>query len=301
VLRWFICFLVLPLLAPAAEPTFAGPTIAGQLASPPRLETSGLAASRRNPDLLWVHDDHGGAAELYAVTTRGEAIGTLKIRGAKNEDWEDLAAYELDGKAWLLIADTGDNDAKRTTTFLHIIEEPARAQLGPTNELAVRPARTLQVRYEDGARDCESVAVDANERAVYLLSKRDDVPRLYRVDLTPKDGDAILVARRVGTVPSIPQPTAAQRKVKGHVGRRRAEVTAMDFTADGSAALVLTYGDLLLFPRRAGETWAAALGRRPMRLPAHNLEQAEAACFTVDGKKIFVAGETQRALLRYER
>src|SRR4051812_16997325 len=90
VLRGLICFLVLPLVALAAESAFAGPTIAGQLASPPRLETSGLAASRRNPDLLWVHDDSGGASALYAVTTRGEAIGTLKIRGTKNEDWEDL-------------------------------------------------------------------------------------------------------------------------------------------------------------------------------------------------------------------
>ena len=298
--RRLLCSLVLPLLAPAAEP-FTGPTVAGELASPPRLETSGLAASRRNPDVLWVHDDSGGAASLYAITTRGEAIGTLRVHGAKNVDWEDLAAYELDGKAWLLIADTGDNDAKRATIFLHIVEEPAREQLSPANELDVRPTRTLQLRYEDGPRDCESAAVDVAERAVYLLSKRDDVPRLYRVDLAPKDGDAIVVARRVGTVPNIPQPTSAQRRIKGHLGHHRAYVTAMDFTADGSAAVVLTYGELLLFPRRTGETWAAALARVPMRLPPHTLEQAEAVCFTPDGKQIFVAGETQRTLLRYER
>jgi sugar lactone lactonase YvrE len=74
----------------------------------------------------------------------------------------------------------------------------------------------------------------------------------------------------------------------------------MDFSADGSAAAVLTYGHVLLFPRKDGETWAAALAREPVRLPPHNLTQAEATCFSADGRAVYVASEKTRNLLRYD-
>lgn len=289
----------------AAEAPFAGPVVTWQLEAPPKLETSGLAASRRSPGVLWTHDDSGGAAKLHAITTAGARVGAVNLRGVKNEDWEDIAAFELDGKAWLLVGDVGDNDAVRAHVLLHLVEEPAPDQLAPAAELRARPARTLQVRYEDGPRDCEAVAVDAAERAAYLLTKRDQPPRLYRVDLAAALSGAApkveAVARRVGTVAHIPQPTPAQLRTKSYLGRRRAEVTAMDFAPDGSAALVLTYGDLLLFPRRAGEPWADALARPPVRLPPPGLAQAEAACFSADGRQLHVAGEGARALMRYER
>lgn len=299
--RILACLCALLLVAIAPAPPFTGPVVAGQLAAPPKLETSGLAASRRSPDVLWTHDDSGGAAALYAVRTTGEQLAVLRILGENNEDWEDLAAFELDGKPWLLIADTGDNDAKRPTVLLHLVEEPPLDRSNGGGELSVRPTRTLRVRYEDGPRNCESVAVDATDRAVYLLTKREDVPRLYRVELEPKDPNAIVIARHVGLMSRVPQPTKAQRKEKGYLGRRRAEVTAMDFAADGSAAIVLTYGDLLLFPRRAGETWGEALAREPIPLAPPNLVQVEAACFSPDGKRIYVAAENSRTLLRYDR
>ena len=290
-------------LAAGAEPEFGGPFEAGRLEAPPRNEASGLAASRLSPGLLWTHDDSGGAASLYAVTTTGRHLGTLHLRGVKNDDWEDLAAYELDGKAWLLVADTGDNDSNRPTVALHVVEEPPLNQLKAGAELRVRPARTIRVRYEDGPRDCESVAVDIAERAVYLLTKRDDPPRLYRVALDAPAGadDTVVVARKVGVVPHIPRPNIAQQRTKGYLGRRRAEVTAMDFAADGSAAVVLTYGGVLFFPRRPDESWADALAHSPVRLRSHSLEQAEAVCFSPDGKQIYVAAEGSRALLRYDR
>jgi hypothetical protein len=301
VLKFLFSFFALVALAAAAEPTFVGPVDAGELDAPPKLETSGLAISRRSADVLWTHDDSGGAAALYAVKTSGEKIGVLHVQGAKNEDWEDLASYELDGKSWLLIADTGDNDAKRATVMLHMVEEPPFEQFKPTGDLSTRPTKTLRIRYEDGPRDCESVAVDVAGRTIYLLTKREEVKRIYCVELMPQNADAVLVARRVGMASQLPQPTAAERGLKGYLGRRRAEVTAMDFTADGTLALVLTYGDLWLFVRRANEPWNETLARAPVQLPTHGLIQAEAACFSADGRQIYVAAENWRTLLRYDR
>ena len=48
---------------------------------------------------------------MYAVGTDGSDYGALTLRHASNYDWEDLAVFELDDKPYLLIADTGDNEA----------------------------------------------------------------------------------------------------------------------------------------------------------------------------------------------
>src|SRR6185295_18401605 len=101
-------------------------------------------------DILWTHDDSGGAPVLYAIDTTGKKRGALHVLGVKNEDWEDLASFERDGKAWLLIADTGDNDAKRETVWLHVVEEPAPSRLSPASEVKASPAYSLRIRYEDG-------------------------------------------------------------------------------------------------------------------------------------------------------
>ena len=289
----------------AAQPVavFSPPKDAGRLSAPPRNEASGLAMSRRGPDLLWTHDDSGGEAALYAVGDDGRSRGKLQIGGGvKNDDWEDLAAVELDGRAWLVIGDIGDNDAKRRNLLLHFVPEPEPRELSAARQLAERPVATLRLTYEDGPRDAESLAIDAAERAIYVLSKRDDIPRLYRGALPAAplaSGEVRL--RFVGRVPHVPKPTASQLSLKGHLGKQRARPCAMDFATDGSAAVVLTYGDLLLFPRQANEPWAETLARAPIVLAPHGLPQAEAVCFSPDGATIFVASESSRTLLRYDR
>ncbi|HEY1110963.1 MAG TPA: hypothetical protein VGE76_20075 [Opitutaceae bacterium] len=295
--------LVLGLLSPlSAQPTYSGPRDVGKMEAPPRAETSGLAISRRNADMLWTHDDSGGDAMVYAIGTDGKARGRLQIGGVKNEDWEDIASAEIDGKPWLLIGDIGDNDAKRRSIAVHFVPEPAAAEMVGVVQIAERPAATFTLAYEDGARDAESLAIDTVERALYILTKREDTVRLYRAELPAGPlKSATLKLRFVGLVPGIPQLSEEQSLFKGKLGKHRRRPCAMDFAADGSAAVVLTYGDTLVFPRKRGEPWAEALARQPVVLAPHGLPQAEGACFTRDGKAIYVASEIMSNLLRYDR
>ena len=284
----------------AAAPEYKGPITAGALEAPPHSETSGITASRRAPDILWTHDDSGGAPVLYAVDTTGRKRGALRITGVTNEDWEDVASFERAGKAWLIVGDTGDNDAKRSTVLLHVVAEPAPERLKPNETLEDSPAYTLRIRYEDGPRDCEAVAVDPVEGAIYLLSKRDAVPRLYRVPLAASR-EKVVEARLVGTAPLLAGKPEQASMLKHLVGKRFSWPTGMDFAPDGSSAVVLTYGEPLIFTRDANESWPDAFKRAPARLKFHGLPQAEAVCFSANGKSIYVASETTTALVRYDR
>lgn len=287
-----------------ATPNFTGPVEAGRMTEPKNEETSGLAASRRTPGLFWTNHDSGGEPVLFALTADGTFRGKIRVEGATNYDWEEITSFELDGRAWLVAADIGDNYATRKGCVLHVLAEPDAAELSPDRELLLKPAYSIHYIYEDGARDAESLAVDAKEHMVYILSKREDTPRLYRLPLAAAPEKQPAAARFLGLVPHLPQPTALQRNLRVPTQGFLGWPTAMGFSTDPAGAglaLVLVYQQPLLFPRAAGETWAQALAREPLKLAPHQFPQAEAACFTTDGRSIYVASEKTMVLLRYDR
>lgn len=256
-------------------------------------EVSGLAASRRHPDTLWMLNDGGNDARLYAVGHRGGKLATLRIAGVDNTDWEDIAAFDLDGRPYLLVADTGDNGGLRRTLQLHVVPEP-----GTLADAAVAPAWSIVFRWPDGARDCEAVAVDPASGQVLLVSKKRQPPELFALPLRPR-GDGTLVARRLGTLAGVPQGDADEVRANPSMARIRSQVTAMDIARDRHAMAVLTYRDVLIYRRRGREGWAEALSRRPAVHPLPWLPQGEALGWTADSRALYATGELSPAPLLY--
>ena len=246
-------------------------------------EISGLAASTRHPGVLWVHNDGGHAAELYAIDTQGTHRATLQIEGARNVDWEDMAAFELDGRAWLLVADIGDNGGLRRELQLRVVEEPATLV-----DQAAPVAWTVRFRWPDGPRDCEAVAVDAREGAVYLVSKKRVPPELFRVAL--RSGERVQVAREVGTLAGIEQPTQEDLRRNPVYGRYRAQITAADISPDGATLAVLNYRRVHLWSR-GGVGWKRAVARPPRVIEFPWIPQAEAMGFDRRGDALWIGSE----------
>ena len=293
--------LIATLRAVEFAPEFSDPTEVGRLAEPHNLEQSGLAVSRRTPDLLWTHNDSGGQPILFALNLDGTLRGTVRVAGVQNRDWEEVTTFELDGQAWVVAAEIGDNHAQYARSMLHVLADPDPAKLDPAQPLVLRPDYTIHFTYEDGPRDCEALAVDTQERVVYLLSKRDHPTRLYRLPLAAAPAENAAVARFVGNVWDFPQPDGMQRMSPLPAIGLSGLPTAMNFLPDGSGALVLTYGGLYLFPRTPGESWADVLAREPKLLPMFALPQAEAIAVTADGRSIYLCSERTPQLLRYLR
>jgi len=258
---------------------FGEAMVAGNLANPQIKEASGMAPSRLYPTVLWVINDGGNDAMLYAVGIDGADLGTFRVDGARNHDWEALASFQLQGTSYLLIADVGDNWEQRQNSFLYVIEEPSITKTALSDETPVSIAWHIRFTYEDGPRDCEAVAVDAARQRVLLLSKRSRPPVLYELPLQPVEGDAIAAAQRVTAVPHFNWPTA------------------MDLSNDGLAALVLTYNSVYLFLRRPDEDWSTVFEKQPQRLQFAQLDQQEAACFGFYGKSVYVTSEKRPAPL----
>ncbi len=299
------CSLSLAARAGGSAADWAGPVETGRLPLGVA-EASGLAVSHREAGVYWVHNDSGGQPVLQAIVADGTARGAVWIEGVKNVDWEDMASFTLDGKPWLIVGDVGDNAAGRSDRILHVIAEPDAAALRAAAErgvpLLAKVAWSIPVAYPDGPHDCESVAVDAVEGHIYLLTKRVVPHGLYALPLRPKAGETP-VAERVGEVGAFAGADGAEEMLPTPTGKYRGQPTGMDFSADGTASVVLTYGEPYVYPKAKDETWAQALARPGLRLAPHGLPQAEAVCFGGDdGREILVTSEGRRAaLVRYAR
>ena len=273
----------------APEPPFA--QLSGLILDSQLHEISGLAASRTHPDVLWVHNDGGNAARLYAISRRGSLLATFHIAGVANTDWEDMAAFDLDGRHYLLIADTGDNGGLRRSLQLHVVEEP-RTLASAT----LKPAWSIVFRWPDGPRDCEAVAVDGARREILLISKRRQPPELFSLPLHSA-GSSLQVARRLGVLARAPLPDPDEMRDNPRNARIQVQPTAMDLAPDGHALAVLTYRDVLIYTRHHGQDWAQALGGPPQVNPLSWLPQAEALGWSADSRTLYATGEVSPAPL----
>ncbi len=281
---WMLASLLLSLIGCSAPPSpfaqLSGVILDTQLSS-----LSGLAASHVHADTLWVLNDGGAGPKLYSIGHRGGLIATERIDGVVNTDWEDLAAFDLHGRHYLLIADTGDNGGLRRTLQLHVVEEPRALVDG-----VLRPAWSIAFRWPDGPRDCEAVAVDVARGEILLISKRHRPPELFILPLRPAPG-SLQVAQRVGHLGGMPEPDPNLLRLDPHLARMRNQVTAADLSPDGRTLAVLTYRDVLLYRRGKTGDWPAAVAARPQVHELPWLAQAEALGWSADGQSLYATGE----------
>ncbi len=266
----------------------------GAIVSETIVEASGLARSNLRADRLWVINDGGSPAELHAIGADGSEQGSVQIANAENTDWEDLAAFELNGAQYLMIADIGDNDASRDNVVLYFVPEPKTMAVG-----TVTASRSISFRYPGGPRDAEAIAVDPDAGVAYVLSKRTVPAELYVVPFSHAPPDAgPTTASYLGPVDSLPRPTEIELTQLTEEQVWRWQPTAMDFSADGKSATILTYRAIYTYSRREGESWYDALQSKPAVATLDGINDAESMCMADNA--IFVTLEGKNPpLLRF--
>lgn len=177
---------------------------------------SGIVASRRNPGILWVHNDFPGVPTVYAVEaasglTRGvlSAPATMEARNL-----EDVALARCpmpsgtSDEDCLWLADSGDNSKNRTDLAVIALPEPLLSRLGDgTAEGAAMVETWIADRawrfpfaYPEEKIDAEAFVVEPDGTAFYLLEKVDAMEaRLFEARGPFADG-APLTLSQVGSL-----------------------------------------------------------------------------------------------------
>lgn len=194
-------------------------------------ETSGLAQSRRNPELFWTHNDKGNDPDLYAIDSDGRVVQRVRVTGATLVDWEDIDAGPCATGTCLYVGDIGDNDGARSSVTVYSLPEPAPGADRTTQATAVH------ARFADGPQDAEALfSLPSGELFLVTKGRRGPVA-LYRIP-EPVRADETVTLELVREL--FPEPEASSDRV-----------TAAAASADGHWVGIRTARTLLLYPAAA--------------------------------------------------
>lgn len=239
-------------------------------------EISGLAVGRLNPDVLWAHDDSGGGPLLHALAEDGRVLQVYEL-DVSPYDWEDLAVGpgpEPD-RAYVYVADVGDNGRRRDHVTLLRLEEPlVPTTPGPPRAL---PHVAFSLRYPDGAHDAEALVIDGSTGALYVITKDPAGGDAYR---TPLPLDPAWTTASPGTFVRVTDDRPLP-----------ADVTAADATALGDRVVLRTYtaGYELLRPRDG--TFEELFRAEPCPFAVPFLGQFESLAIDPDGTVLYTTTE----------
>ena len=209
--------------------TYADPYNTGVVADSALDELSGIAVSRRDPDILWVEEDHGGFAEIYALDTVGDTVVTVALDGATNADWEDIAVGPCGDESCVYIGEIGNNDLDRTDMGVYVLPEPDLSTA--VDGLITSTDWTYySFDYPDVDENAEALAVTADGLPVVLTKHYEGEDSTVYV-FPSLDPLAPVTLTAVGTVVTGPDGTGGA-----------AALTAADLWIDDSRLIFRTYG-----------------------------------------------------------
>ena len=239
----------------------------GQLMSVSDLpEASGVAASRKAPGQLWLHNDSGQPA-LFAVMADGTARGRVRVYGAGVRDWEDIDVGPCPQGSCMYIGDIGDNNAKRRDVVIYRVAEP------DPGAGTSAPSESMRLTYPDGPTDAEAFFVLPNSNLFIITKGERGAAVLYRVPEFRDGTTAQLV--RVATV------VDAEGSSNAAVARAN-RITSATASRDGRWVALRTLHAVMFY---AADEFTAGNIREVLRFDVSALReiQGEGVAFGEDG------------------
>lgn len=200
--QFLFCLLIITLPAGAVCPQFDSAQEIGTVELAALNEASGITASRMNTSVLWVHNDKGDSARIYAMNIEGDDLGIYSLSGIDAIDWEDIATGPgpVDDLDYLYCGDIGDNYAVRSSIAVYRVVEPQVDQGQSAATVTLHSVDAIRLQYPDGSRDAETLMVDPNNGDIYIISKREVPSKVYRAPY-PQSTTQINTMELVATLP----------------------------------------------------------------------------------------------------
>jgi hypothetical protein len=270
------------------EPKVVGTIESGEIA-----ESSGLANSPCQPDVLWTHNDSGNDAFIFALDKTGKKLATFRVSGAKNTDWEDLAIRkEQAGECFLYIGEIGNNARARGEFTVYKVKEPTvsgETDSSKKNPLSTGEAEAIKFEYPDFRHDAETLMIHPATGDIYVLSKRlSGASAVYKLKAGYDAGKTNPLEKITDfTVPAIPNGLLTGGSISPD-GKR---VVVCDYFA--AYEIVLPNG-----AKNFDEIWK----QKPQKIELGAREQGEAIAYAADGKAIYATSEEKNSpLIKIER
>lgn len=222
-------------------------------------ESSGLEKVPLS-ELLWTIQDSGNKNELYGFNLNGEVKQTIKIKNAKNIDWEDLTT---DNQGNIYIGDFGDNNLKRKSYQIYKV-------LGKDlNKQNVTAGITHFTLPKNASENFEAFII-LNDY-FYVFTKSYESVKVYRVPNMEGKFKAALIATH-------------QFKAKDN------RITSAALSTDGKTLVLLSRSQLWELSNFKGDQFFSG---NIILHPFHYNSQKEGVCFRND-TSVYITDEGKK-------
>lgn len=247
-------------------------------------ESSGIVASRRNPDLFWTHNDSGDGPFIYAFDRQGKNRGRWRVANAEAVDWEDIAAGPgpQPGVPYLYIGDIGDNYSRRDDVTIYRVVEPdikAQDNSSPANKSHItEAAEAFRLKYPDGKHDAETLMVHPTTGDLYIITKTfSRRTGIYKLT-APLTNSSVNTLTRIGKI--------------GTMSLVGGLLTGGDIAPDGRRVVLCDYFNAyeMVLPddaRGFDQIWKQPLAT----IKLGPRQQGEGVCYRLDGEAILATSE----------
>jgi hypothetical protein len=244
-------------------------------------EASGIIASRKNPGILWIHNDSGNPPNVYAINPEGKLLGTYRLKGARCRDWEDIAIGPGPNPRHdiLYIGDIGDNKARYASLTVYRVREPRVDPNRVSVEMTIGPVDSIELVYPDEPKDAETLMVDPLNGDIYIITKRELLCRVYRA--------------------AYPQSTKKRNKLALVTKIPWGLAVGGDISPDGRFVMVRGALNASIWIRPKGEPLWQAFKTTHVALELIREPQGEGICFDSDGRGYYTIGEMEHPPIYY--
>ncbi|MGZ3821342.1 MAG: hypothetical protein ACXVB6_12170 [Mucilaginibacter sp.] len=250
--------------------------VVSNLARTDLAEISGVAASRINPGILYIHNDSGNPNQIYLTDASGADKGTLTLTPVGNRDWEDIAVGPgpIAGKSYIYVGDIGDNDSKYKSVFVYRFPEPDLTGKTLPLILNIDSVDIIELKYPDGPHNAETLMVDPLTRDIYIASKQSNLSKIC--------------------VAKYPQSTSSATVMTPVVQLYFNKATGGDISPDGREILIRSNELIWYWKLPSGTGIASGLSTKPQIAPyADNEPQGEGIGFAADGSGYYTDTEVR--------
>ena len=230
-----------------------------------------------NSDLIWAIQDSGNPNKIYGIDQNGEALQTITITKAVNNDWEDITS---DSKGNLYVGDFGNNDNDRKDLSIFKINNENLGKSEVASDYSITFNYPEQTDFPPNKKelfyDCEGFFEMDNH--FYLVTKNrsknfDGTTFLYKIPNIPGNHQAVLLG-----------------KFKTCKDYDSCVITSAAISQDHKKVAILGHDTVWVFENFNGDNF---LEGKVTSYQLDNFSQKEAICFK-DNNTLFIADEIDK-------
>jgi hypothetical protein len=247
-------------------------------------ESSGILASRINPNMYWLHEDSGSESEIYLYHENGQRKQHYNINGIEAIDYEDISYGFGPQKAlnYIYLGDIGDNNQSRPNIVIYRFPEPNYNLDSNLNEINNVEELTLTYPSKDDEvqnENAEAFFIDPISGDLFLFSKSTTLCKVLTVEAP------------------LPFGKEAHLKHIGDLNFKSQKITGADISLDGQHILIKSYDYIYYWKRETHQTIIDALQSIPVRLTYTAEPQGESITWKPNSMSYVTISEFKSGIL----